>query len=38
MSDVFMCIYMLVIGEGRKTETEREREVHIYKYTCTDRI
>ena len=32
MPDVFMCIYMLVIGEGREGETKREREVYIYKY------
>jgi hypothetical protein len=27
--DVFMCIYVFVIGEGRERETEREREVAI---------
>ena len=32
MPDVFMCIYILVIGEGREGETKREREVDIYKY------
>ena len=31
-----MCIYMLVIGEGRERETEREREVYIYKYSHTE--
>ena len=34
MPDVFMCIYMLVIGEGREGETETER----CKYTNTERI
>ena len=29
MPDVFMCIYMLVIGEGREGETETERGVNI---------
>ena len=37
MPDVFMCIYMLVIGEGGERETEREREVYIYKYTHAQR-
>jgi len=36
MPDVFMCIYMLVIGEGREGERERERERCIY--TNTERI
>ena len=29
MPDVFMCIYMLVIAEGREGETETERGVNI---------
>jgi ABC-type nickel/cobalt efflux system permease component RcnA len=37
MPVVFMCIYMLVIGEGRERETEREGEVDIYKYTHAQR-
>ena len=32
MTDVVMCTYMLVIGEGREGETKKEREVYIYKY------
>ena len=31
MPDVFMCIHMLVIAEGREGETETERGVN-YKY------
>ena len=32
MPDVFMCTYMLVIGEGREGETESERcKKHKYR-------
>ena len=37
MPDVFMSIYMLVIGEGGERETECEREVYICKYTHAQR-
>ena len=33
MPDVFMCIYMLLIGEGGQRETERERERYMYTST-----
>ena len=38
MPDVFMCIYVLVIGEGGERNRERERGVYVQVHTCTERI
>ena len=37
MPDVFMCIYVLVSGEGGERVTSRGREVYKYKYTHAQR-